>query len=40
MPEQFLHLPIGDRRDVFQATATQLGQQATVWEKMKTIATS
>jgi predicted nucleotidyltransferase component of viral defense system len=33
MPEQFLHLPVGDRRDILQTAAAQLGQQATVLEK-------
>jgi predicted nucleotidyltransferase component of viral defense system len=33
LPEQFLHLPVGDRREVIQTAATQLGQQATVLEK-------
>ena len=33
MPEQFLHLPVGDRREILQTAATQLGQQATVLEK-------
>jgi hypothetical protein len=30
---QFLHLPVGDRREIIQTAATQLGQQATVLEK-------
>ena len=33
MPEQFLHLPVEDRRDILQTAAAQLGQQATVLEK-------
>ena len=33
MPEQFLHLPVDDRREILQTAATQLGQQATVLEK-------
>lgn len=33
MPEQFLHLPVGDRREILQTAATRLGQQATVLEK-------
>ena len=33
MPEQFLHLPAGDRREILQTAATRLGQQATVLEK-------
>ena len=33
MPEQFLHLPVGDRREIFQTAATRLGQQAAVLEK-------
>ncbi len=33
MPEQFLHLPVNDRREILQTAATQLGQQATVLEK-------
>ncbi len=33
MPEQFLHLPVSDRREILQTAATQLGQQATVLEK-------
>ncbi len=33
MPEQFLHLPVSDRKEILQTSATQLGQQATVLEK-------
>lgn len=33
MPEQFLHLPVGDRKEILQTAAIQLGQQATVLEK-------
>jgi len=33
MPEQFLHLQAGDRKEILQTAATQLGQQATVLEK-------
>lgn len=33
MPEQLLHLPVGDRREILQTAATRLGQQATVLEK-------
>lgn len=33
MPEQPLHLPVGDRREILQTAATRLGQQATVLEK-------
>jgi len=33
MPEQFLHLPIEDRREILQTAASQLGQKATVLEK-------
>ena len=33
MSEQFLHLPVSDRREILQTAATQLGQQASVLEK-------
>jgi hypothetical protein len=33
MPEQFLHLPAGDRRKILQTAAMRLGQLATVLEK-------
>ncbi len=33
MPEQFLHLPVSDRREILQTAATQLGQQTSVLEK-------
>lgn len=33
MPEQFLRLQAGDRKEILQTAATQLGQQATVLEK-------
>jgi len=33
MPEQFLHLPLGDRKEILQTAAAQLGQQAAVLEK-------
>ncbi|VAW74898.1 hypothetical protein MNBD_GAMMA14-2432 [hydrothermal vent metagenome] len=33
MPEQFLHLPDEDRKEILQTAAAQLGQQATVLEK-------
>ena len=33
MPEQFLHLPAEDRKEILQTAAAQLGQQATVLEK-------
>ena len=33
MPEQFLHLPAKDRKEILQTAAAQLGQQATVLEK-------
>ncbi|SMG66494.1 hypothetical protein BMETH_6141121920, partial [methanotrophic bacterial endosymbiont of Bathymodiolus sp.] len=33
MPEQFLHLPAADRKEILQTCAARLGQQATVLEK-------
>lgn len=33
MPEQFLHLPAANRRNILQTAATQLGQQAKILEK-------
>ena len=33
MPEQFLHLPAEDRKEILQTAAAELGQQATVLEK-------
>jgi len=33
MPEQFLHLPAEDRKEILQTAAAALGQQATVLEK-------
>jgi len=33
MPEQFLYLPVEDRKEILQTAAAQLGQQATVLEK-------
>ena len=33
MPESFIHLPEGDRKEILQTAATQLGQQAAVLEK-------
>jgi len=33
LPEQFLHLPAEDRKEILQTAAAQLGQQATVLEK-------
>ena len=33
MPEQFLHLPVADRKEILQTAAARLGQQATVLEK-------
>jgi hypothetical protein len=33
MPEQFIHLPAEDRKEILQTAAAQLGQQATVLEK-------
>ena len=33
VPEQFLHLPAGDRKEILQTAAARLGQQTTVLEK-------
>ena len=33
MPEQFLHLPVEDRKEILHTAAAQLGQQAAVLEK-------